>query len=106
MRAIREVVRHVRERIAHKLFGIAFRIGGAAQFERSKEYYRAIAHASQHHQRGLRIDAAVDYVEKMQETELVAEFEKMQEDHEKWLLARIEKAHAADPLLKVPKDGP
>ena len=57
-------LRGIRESVARKLFVWAYKIGGPAEFERSKEHVRVIPGASLVEQAALRQRELLDMVEK------------------------------------------
>lgn len=57
-------MQRLRERIARRLYVLARKIGGEAEFERSKEYLRVIPSASQVEQAAVRQRELLDVVEK------------------------------------------
>ena len=64
LRGWRGVTQYFRERLARRLFVWAYKIGGEAEFERSKEYVRVIPGASQVEQAAVRQRELLDMVEK------------------------------------------
>lgn len=54
----------LRDRIARRLFVWAYKIGGEAEFERSKEHVRVIPSASQVEQAAVRQRELLDIIEK------------------------------------------
>lgn len=60
----RGIVQRLRERIARRLFVWAYKIGGPAEFERSKEHVRVIPGASQVEQAAVRQRELLDMIEK------------------------------------------